>query len=156
MLYNASLWLHIIGISLMAGTTVVDFMLTQRFWTIYNSHPQEGILAKRMTDRIRSLITAGILLILISGVGMMIATRGAFGTMLWFRIKMILVFIVIVNGVVIGRRLGLQLKRVLVPVGHQLPDAPSLSALRRGLNVFHISQLILFLMIFLLSTFKFN
>ena len=156
MLYNACLWLHIIGISLMAGSTVVDFMLTRKFWAIYHLQPQEGILARKITARVSSLIMAGIIIILISGIGMMVATRGVFGSMLWFRIKMILVLVVIANGIVMGRRLGLQLKKVLVPAGHQLPDELSLMPLRKGLNRFHISQLILFLIIFLLSTFKFN
>lgn len=156
MLFNASLWFHIIGISLLAGATIVDFMLTRKFWVIYDKHPADGIVARSLTDRVPALIVSGIVLILLSGVGMMIATRGVFDTMLWFRIKMVLVLVVILNGVLVGRRLTAQLKRVLVPVSHSLPDPLALRRVRRDLNLFHIFQLTLFLIIFLLSTFKFN
>ena len=70
---------------------LVDFILTRKFWTFYAKDPQQGILVKQMTNRLPLLIIAGIILILLSGVGMMAATNGVFDTMLWFRVKMILV-----------------------------------------------------------------
>lgn len=156
MLYNTSLWFHITGICLMAGVTVVDFILTKKFWTVYAKNPQQGILVKQMTNRLPLLIIAGIVLILLSGVGIMAATNGVFDTMLWFRIKMVLVLFVILNSVINGRRLGGQLNRLLASGISQSPNEQPLSRLRKGLNGFYISQLILFFIIFFLSTFKFN
>jgi uncharacterized membrane protein len=156
MLYNTSLWFHITGICLMAGVTVVDFILTKKFWSVYAKNPQQGILVKQMTNRLPLLIIAGIVLILLSGVGIMAATNGVFDTMLWFRIKMVLVLFVILNSVINGRRLGGQLNRLLASGIAQSPNEQPLSRLRKGLNVFYISQLILFFIIFFLSTFKFN
>ena len=156
MLYNTSLWFHITGICLMAGVTVVDFILTKKFWTVYAKNPQQGILVKQMTNRLPLLIIAGIVLILLSGVGIMAATNGVFDTMLWFRIKMVLVLFVILNSVINGRRLGGQLNGLLASGISQSPNEQPLSRLKKGLNVFYISQLILFFIIFFLSTFKFN
>lgn len=150
MLFSTSLWLHIIGISLMAGVTVADFVLTRKFWTLYAHNPQEGILVRKISSRLPVLIIAGTLLILISGVGMMIATHGVFDTFLWFRIKMGMVLLVILNAIIFGRRQQAKLGKLLQQ------EAPSLTGIRKNLNIFHITQLVLFAIIFLLSTFKFN
>ena len=156
MLYNTSLWFHITGICLMAGVTVVDFILTRKFWVFYARDAQQGILIKQATNRLPLLIIAGILLILLSGVGMMAATNGVFDTMLWFRIKMILVLLVILNSIINGRRLAGQLNRLLASGISESVDEQPLNRIRKGLNLFHISQLILFFFIFFLSAFKFN
>ena len=150
MLFNTSLWLHIIGISLMAGVTVADFVLTRKFWALYAHNPQEGILVRKITNRLPVLIIAGTLLILLSGVGMMIATHGVFDSFLWFRIKMGMVLLVILNAIIFGRRQQTRLNKLL------LQETPSLSGIRKNLNTFHITQLVLFAIIYLLSTFKFN
>lgn len=150
MLFNTSLWFHIIGISLMAGVTVADFVLTRKFWALYAHNPQEGILVRRISDKLPVLIIAGTVLILLSGVGMMIATRGAFDAFLWFRIKMGIVLLVILNAIIFGRRQHTQLNKLL------LQEQPSLSGIKRNLNIFHVTQLTLFAVIYLLSTFKFN
>lgn len=156
MLFNTSLWLHITGITLLAGTTVVDFVLTRKFWAFYARDRQEGILVRKMSDKLPLLVVAGIVLILLSGVGMMAATRGVFDTMLWFRIKMALVLLVILNGVLIGRRLNAKLNRLLVVTAPQVADQQSLSQVKKNLNLFHLVQLTLLFTIFFLSAFKFN
>lgn len=156
MLYTTSLWFHITGICLMAGVTVVDFILTKKFWTLYAKDPQQGIVIKQATNRLPLLIIAGMLLIILSGVGMMVATNGVFDTMLWFRIKMVLVLFVILNSIINGRRLGGQLNRFLASGISPSADEQPLNRIRKGLNQFHISQLILFFIIFFLSAFKFN
>jgi hypothetical protein len=155
MLFNASLWVHIIGITLLAGTTVVDFLLTRKFWVIYARDRQEGILVRKMSDRLPLLIGVGMLLLLLSGVGMMVVFHSVFGAMLWFRIKIVLVLLVLLNGV-LGRRQGAKLNRLLMTSVSQPADERSLDRTRKNMNLFHIIQLTLLLVIFFLSAFKFN
>lgn len=150
MLFNTSLWFHIIGISLMAGVTVADFVLTRKFWAYYEKNPQEGILVRKISNKLPVLIIAGTILILLSGVGMMIATHGVFDSFLWFRIKMVLVLLVILNAIIFGRRQNALLNKLLTQ------QAPELNGIKKNLNTFHITQLVLFAIIYLLSTFKFN
>ncbi|NII26578.1 hypothetical protein HB364_15930 [Pseudoflavitalea sp. X16] len=156
MLFNASLWLHIIGITLLAGTTVVDFILTRKFWAFYARDPQEGILARKMLDRLPILIGVGTGLILLSGVGMMAVFHTVFGAMLWFRIKIVLVVLVILNAVLFGRRQGARLNRLLMADAPQPADQQSLEQIRKNMNLFHLTQLTLLFIIFFLSAFKFN
>lgn len=153
MLFPTALLFHITGICLMAGATVADFILSRRFWALYARDRQQGIQAKKISDQLPRLIIAGIILILLSGVGMMAATNGLFGTMLWFRIKIVLVVLVILNGVLNGRRLGVKLNKLLAL---QPINELSLQQVRKKINLFYVSQLALFFIIFLLSAFKFN
>ena len=156
MLFNASLWLHIIGITLLAGTTVVDFVLTRKFWAFYAINPQEGILVKKMLNRLPALIGIGTGLVLLSGIGMMAVFHTVFGAMLWFRIKIVLVLLVILNAILFGRRQGARLNRLLIAGASQPADQQSLDQIRRNMNLFHLTQLTLLLIIFFLSAFKFN
>jgi hypothetical protein len=156
MIYHASLWFHIIGITLLAGTTVVDFVLTRKFWAFYAKDNQAGILVRKMSDKLPILIAAGIVLILLSGVGMMVYMHMVFGAMLWFRIKMALVLLVILNGALVGRRQDAKLNRLLASGATQPAYEQSLDQVKKSLNRFHITQLTLFFIIFFLSAFKFN
>jgi len=156
MIYHASLWFHIIGITLLAGTTVVDFVLTRRFWTFYAKDNQAGILIRKLTDKLPLLIVAGIVLTLLSGVGMMTILHAVVGAMLWFRIKMGLVLIAILNGIIVGRRLNTRLNKLLVSAGTQSANEGTLNQVKKNLQLFHLTQLTIFFIIFFLSAFKFN
>ena len=104
----------------------------------------------------RLLPRIGILLLILSGVSMMALTNGVFGEQIWFRIKFGLVLLIITHGIVMGRRQMTNLKKFLAreTIGGQV-DAQLLK-IKAGLNRFHIIQISLFIIIFVLSIFKFN
>lgn len=156
MIYHVSLWLHIIGITLLAGTTVVDFVLTRRFWAFYAKDNQAGVLVRKMTDKLPLLIVAGIVITLLSGIGMMTILHAVVGAMLWFRIKIGLVLIVILNGIIVGRRLNTRLNKLLVSAGPRSANEGSLNQVKKSLRLFHLTQLTIFFIIYFLSAFKFN
>lgn len=156
MIYHVSLWLHIIGITLLAGTTVVDFVLTRRFWAFYAKDNQAGVLVRKMTDKLPLLIVAGIVITLLSGIGMMTILHTVVGAMLWFRIKIGLVLIVILNGIIVGRRLNTRLNKLLVSAGTPSVNEGSLNQVKKNLHLFHLTQLTIFFIIYFLSAFKFN
>lgn len=156
MIYQTSLWFHIIGVTLLAGTTVVDFVLTRRFWAFYAKDNQSGIMVRKLTDKLPLLIVAGIILILLSGVGMMTILHTVVGAMLWFRIKMGLVLISILNGIVVGRRLNGRLNKLLATAGTGAANEQSLHQVKKNLQLFHLTQLTIFFIIFFLSAFKFT
>jgi hypothetical protein len=156
MIYHTSLWFHIIGITLLAGTTVVDFVLTRKFWAFYAKDNQAGILVRKLTEKLPLLIVAGIVLTLLSGVGMMTVLHAVVGAMLWFRIKIVLVLIAILNGIIVGRRLNSRLNKLLVSAGTQSAKEGSLNQVKKNLQLFHLTQLTIFFIIFFLSAFKFN
>ncbi|HZY35811.1 MAG TPA: hypothetical protein VFE53_04140 [Mucilaginibacter sp.] len=155
-LYHLALVTHIVALTMIAGTTLVDYVIFKQFWKQLAIDGRNGVVINEATSKFPLLFGVGFLLIIVSGVYMMYVTNGAFGEQIWFRIKFALVIIILINGVVVGRRQGLKLRKLLAGElpGKKIGD--ELAKVRRNLNVFHNSQLLLLLAIFTLSVFKFN
>jgi len=152
--YHLALVTHITGFTMMAGITLADFVTTKQFWKQYANDKPKAIAINNAMAQFPKFFGIGIILLILSGVAMMAITNGAFGEQLWFRIKFGLVILIIVNGLAIGRRQGTKLRKLLAP-GNESTDAKFLKVKSR-LNWFHISQITLFTIIFVLSVFKFN
>ena len=141
---------------MIAGTTLVDYVIFKQFWKQLAVDGRNGLAINQATSKFPILFGLGFILIIISGVYMMYVTHGAFGEQTWFRIKFGLVIIILINGLVVGRSQGSKLTKFL---SGELPDKnmeDELLKIRRNLSMFHTSQLALFLVIFILSVFKFN
>lgn len=153
--YHLALVAHITGLTIMAGATVADAVITRQFWKSYLEDKSRALGINQAMLKIPVLFGTGILLLVLSGVAMMAMTGGAYGEQFWFRIKFGLVILIIVNGLAVGRRLGSRLRKLLAAETEGVPAA-GLLPIREKLNVFHAVQLTLFLIIFVLSVFKFN
>lgn len=155
-IYHLSLVTHIIGLTLMAGTTLVQYIIFKKFRKLVETDHSKGITILDSTSRLPMLLGIGIILLILSGVSMMAITHGAFGEQIWFRIKFGLVIIIIINGLAIGRRQGIKLRKLLdEKVSGNLIEARLLK-LENNIGYFHFIQLGLFLTVFVLSVFKFN
>jgi len=154
-LFHLALLTHIIGLTMMAGTTLVDYMITKQFWPQLNADRQKGLAIYNTMAKFRKLLAIGILLLIISGVTMMYTTHGVFGEQIWFRIKFGFVIVIIINGLAIGRRLGRKLGKALAEEASATNEAKLLK-LKSNINTFILSQLTFFIIIFTLSAFKFN
>ena len=155
-IYHMALVGHIVGLTLMAGTTMADYIAFKQFWKQMATDRLKGLATREATSKFPMLIGIGILLLIISGITMMAITHGAFGEQIWFRIKFGLVLIIIINGLAVGRRQGVKLNKIL---SEEMPDqnrAAILPKMQRNIRLFHTVQLTLFISIFVLSVFKFN
>lgn len=155
-MYNTVLVAHIIGLTMVAGTTLVDYITTRYFWKQYAIDKRNGITIQQTISKFQFLPGIGLFLLIISGVGMMALTRGVFGEQVWFRIKFGLVIIIIINSLAVGRRQGSKLRKLLLAedsTGN--PDAKLLK-IKNNLRWFHIIQITLLIIVFVLSAFKFN
>jgi len=139
---------HIIGLTLAAGTTFISFLVNRRFWKFYGTEKAKALTLMELANRFPRVIGIGIGLLLLSGFYMMYLTKGVFAGQLWFRIKIVLVLLVIANSFV-AKALG---KRVKVMVAEE----GSIGGLQRKVMAFYLVQLILFLTIFVLGVFKFT
>lgn len=164
-LYQIALVTHIIGLTLMAGTTVVDFIMVKQFWKHYAHDSSKAITIHEAGSKFPALFGVGIILLILSGITMMGVTRGVFGEQIWFRIKFGLVILIIINGLALGRRLGSKLKKLLMQERPNTQVGASVSQenrnddllkVKNNLNWFHLSQFAFFIIIFVLSVFKFN
>jgi hypothetical protein len=155
-IYHISLVTHIVGLTMMAGTTFVDYVLFKQFWKQLAINEAKGLAINEAMSKLPILFGLGITLLIISGVSMMAITHGVFGEQIWFRIKFGLVIIIIINGLAVGRRLGLKLRKILSEKASEKNVEEKLFKVKSSLSLFHISQMALFITIFVLSVFKFN
>lgn len=152
-LFPALLMLHLTGLVFMAGTTLVDYLAYLSLWRSFNQNERPQALLEVM-NKFRGLIGIGAATLVLSGIGMMILTKGVFGEQLWFRIKFGLVVLIILNGLLVGRRQGTKLRRALAISGLVFTD--EIQHIKSRLGRFHLLQLLLFLLIIFFSAFKFN
>ena len=143
--------LHITGFTIMAGTIVADFALNRRVGKYLISDRSRAATMLESTGGFARLITMGAALLLLTGIGMVIVYKGTIAHALWFRIKMILVVLVALNGSLILRKQGDRLKALLAGNGSN----NQILSLKQNMTVFHVIELLLFLIIFILSVFQF-
>jgi uncharacterized membrane protein SirB2 len=147
-LFPLCLLAHIIGLTLAAGTTVISFLVNRRFWKFYDTDKVKAVTMMELGTRFPRIIGIGIGLLLVSGIYIMYLTKGAFAGQLWFRIKIVLVLVVIANSFV-GKALAKRVKATMAAEG-------SIGGFHGKITAFYLVQLFLFLAIFVLGTFKFT
>jgi hypothetical protein len=151
-LYHIALITHIVGITIMAGTTLVEYLLSKHFWKLYSSDRSRAITSNEDGFNFHLLVDIGVVLVILSGVTMLIIFQGVFAKQIWFQIKIGLIIIIAINGSVVGRRQDVKLKRLI----SQENRKEDLMKVKHRLDLFYNSQLCMFLIIFTLSVFKFN
>jgi hypothetical protein len=154
LVYDLAKVLHIAGIVAAAGISLIDFILFRQFWTIYERHTGEGIVIERVLLRLQRVMAIGMMLIIVSGVMMMFYLHAVWGQQLWFRIKMGLLLLVIVNGLAFRRRLGNRIHARVTAEANGLWVHEG--SLRANITAVQGVQLLLFMIIFTLSIFKFS
>ena len=153
--YHTALVLHIIGLSMLAGTTLADYILTKQLWKQYETDKSKGLAINQVRAKFALMFGIGFLLLIISGVTMMGITSGVFGEMLWFRIKFGLLILIIINGLTVGRRQSTKLRKLLSAEAAGTNVDAQLLKVKVNTSWFHVSQMVIFIIIFVLSVFKF-
>ncbi|MES2429053.1 MAG: hypothetical protein V4560_18875 [Bacteroidota bacterium] len=154
MLYPTFLTLHLAALTVMAGTTLVDFVTFKIFWKLFDHKKEASADLLQLMNRLPRLLGIGAAVIITTGICMMALTHGVYGEQLWFRIKFALVIILILNGLLVGRRQGMRLRKLLNDDAADITGG--ISKVRSNLSRFHLVQLTIFLIIIFLSVFKFN
>ena len=163
-LLNLYLLLHITGFTIMAGAVLADFSLSTRVNRYLSTDKGRALILLEASAGLAPLIGAGALLLILTGTGMVIELKSAVTQAMWFRIKMPLVLLVVLNGTVMARPATLRLKKLLLdlpesgdrqPSGSSTPATAGIGQLRNRRTAIYILQLLLFVAIFILSIFKF-
>src|ERR1700744_141913 len=139
---NLDLVLHITGFTMMAGTILADFAVSRRLDKYILSDKAKAITILDTTAGFGRLIGIGAGLLILTGLAMVSIFKGGVTQMLWFKIKTVLVLLVILNGTLILQRGTKTLKTLL------LSDDPRsnnrISTLKARLTIFHSLELLLF------------
>ena len=96
-IFQGFLLLHLIGVILFAGMTTADYVAFRQFWKQYGNDRTKAATLLQAMAGFPVLMRIGIIVIILSGVGMMALTHGVFGEQTWFRIKFGLVLLLILN-----------------------------------------------------------
>jgi hypothetical protein len=152
-LYNIALVAHIMGIALAAGATVFDFVIVSIHWQNHSRSILDSFVSENILNKVSRLIGAGMLLIIVSGITMMVFLHGVWGQQTWFQIKMLILAAIIVNAIGFRRTLGTRFKKLLVA---DTVAPHELQSVLRNIRIVQVAQMILFVIIFVLSVFKFQ
>lgn len=154
--YNAALVLHIVGLTIMAGTTFIDFIAFRAFSKAYPADSVQSVVLENYLYRLQRFLGIGMLLILISGITMMAKLHEVWGAQLWFRIKMGVLLLIIINGLGLRRMLGTRLKKIIANDTSAIVASEKWSSIKKNFTIVQIAQMLLFIIIYTLSVFKFN
>ena len=153
LLLNTGLVLHICCITLMVGMTIAGFTTYRQLFILLAKDKNNASPLIATAGLFSKLQMVGGLLIVVGGVMMMIAFHGLITGQLWFKIKLSLLLLLILNMPLIFRPGSILLRRFLDAAD---PEQADLAKARQLLNRFHIVQFLIFLGIFILSVFRFN
>jgi len=154
---KSGLVLHITGIVVMVGTLFASFLVYRQFWKLFTSEKDKAAVLFNIISRFQVAQMIGGALVITGGIIMMIAFHGVLMHAAWFKIKMTMLLLIILNAAFVARPAVLQLKQLLVPVQTGEAEAQfNMLAVKRKITVFYALQFIFFLAIFILSAFQFN
>jgi hypothetical protein len=146
--------LHLTGLTLMAGTTVAEFITFKNFAKMYDSERQRSLSLLELIKKLSMLLGLGAALLILSGIGLFIVTGDVFIHQIWFKIKLMLILILILNGFLVGGKQELKLKSSINANDTQYNEQIKQSIL--NLKIFYQVQMGIFFVIIILSIFKFN
>jgi len=137
----------------MAGTTMIDYVTFRTFLDKAGSNYRTSPGLLPMMAQYGTFVRAGGAVLLISGAVMLMLSPGVWQQG-WFRVKIALVVLLILNGTVVGNRNGVAFRKMAV---ENTSDFLQRSAdIGATLNRFYITQLGLFFLIILISAVKFD
>jgi hypothetical protein len=146
--FRILLALHIIGIIVMAGTTVVDYMTFKTFCKLADQRDDRSVGLLSVMSKFGILVRTGAGMIILTSIGLVILSKDILQQP-WFRLKLVLVTGLFLHGMLVGNPHGMRFRSLVAKNdGHLLQE---IASERASLDRFYIVQLALFLVIVLLS-----
>jgi hypothetical protein len=155
-IYKAALVAHVVGITVMAGATFVDFAMFSQLRKAIRKDKARGLIIEELMQRLQRFMGIGMAVIILSGVAMMAYLHQVWGQQTWFRVKMGFLLLIIINGLGLRRLLGNKLKKLMMTDMSTAGSSAQFHGLKRRLTAVQILQMTFFIIIFVLSVFKFN
>jgi hypothetical protein len=151
MIIRFLLAIHISGLVVMAGTTVIDYVTFRTFLESSDQGKKESRSLLPLMSKYGAMVRAGGAILLVSGLAMWALSDGVW-QQLWFKIKIALVILLILNGALIGNKNGVAFRKMITENASDFTEQSF--EVRKVLNRFYISQLFLFSLIILASSTK--
>lgn len=152
---QTGLLLHIIGLTILVGTTLSSYVLQKQFRKEYKDK-QRGLALMQSITKLRHLSGMGLGLQILSGVMMLAATGGGYGQQLWFKIKMMLVILIIGTTLALNRTMQNRLYKLWLDEVLDGSKDRQIVKMAVRFNYVQLFLLAFFMIIFILSVFRFN
>ena len=145
--------LHIAGIIIMAGTTMIDYLTYKTFWNFAEQGDARSVSLLPLMAKYGAFVRTGAVIIILTGIAILLLKKEIW-KQLRFKIKMGLVLLLIVNGVLVGNKQGHKLRETVV--AHAPDFMQHTITIRESMDRFYPIQLTLFFLIILISVIKFD
>jgi hypothetical protein len=148
------LLLHLAGFALLAGTVLANYLVSLQCWKYVDTNKPKALainVSILTLDRVTAI--SGIITVF-SGILMVLILHGTVLAQLWFRIKMLVLVLIILNNAIVARRQSLKLNSFLARQ-HDINTIDP-AEIRLNLSRYFIVQFVLLFAILILSVFKFN
>lgn len=146
--------LHLSGLTLMAGTIVTAFFTFRAFVNRLKIKSEGSTELLKLLLNLAPIKGIGGILLILSGIGLTLITRGVFLHMLWLQLKLFLVMLLALNEILIGNR---QLKNLKTAFFENIPNGSTvIKTTVSKITVFYTVQILLFLVIIVMAVFKFS
>jgi len=146
--------LHIAGIVIMAGTTMIDYLTFKTFCQFTDTGDDRAIGLIPLMAKFGAFVRTGAITLILTGSALLIMDKGAIWGEIWFKIKLALLIAVIVNGIFIGNKQGHQLRATVM--AHTTDISRYTAHIRDSLSRFYPIQLTLFFLLILVSMLRSN
>lgn len=153
-LLQICLVVHLVGLALMAGTTAAEYITFKTFRKTPDNEKDKAMGLLKLMEKLSSLMSLGAALLVISGTGLLVITGGVFFHQFWFKVKLVLIVMLILNGFLVGGRQHTKLKKGMSENGGYFTS--QLEVAISKLRVFYGVQMAIFCTIIVLAVFKFN
>ncbi len=179
---HLGIFLHIVGIVALSAGSVGTLVTDNALWSNLKSSPSQAAAAGRMGLRFSLFAQIGLAILLLSGILLLVSRNWFYLGEIWLIIKLALFALMLLNGIFVSRPANDLLMELLpnwlavngatpslivasaVLQGKSLPEPKYNRAeldsmflqLRKRLELFYVSQNIMFGIVLILATFKFN
>jgi hypothetical protein len=150
--YLLSLFAHLLGFSMLAGTIITTVFTSRQFWKTAAIDKMKAAAMLEGGTAFPIIMGVGMLLLILSGMSLLRINHGTFAEQTWFRIKMLLMVLLIINGFIGRRIMGRAVPLVISPQA----DVEKLGVLKARVMWLNVLQLAILLTVLILAVFKFN
>jgi len=138
-----------IGIVMIAGSFLGLYFIQHQFWKLVDTDISKSGALLPLMKTLPIVIQLGVLVQIISGIALLHSRSWTFWGQNWLYLKIILVVIAVLNGILVGKKLG---GKIAMQVFSPAPDRAALVVLKGKMRTFNAIQLILVLAILFLAT----
>jgi len=155
MLFSIGLFIHIIGITFIAGGSLGGLVLENQIWKSLPTSPEKVRVLGPLMPKYPVIIQAGTLLMLVSGLVMLGALGWSIASQGWFIAKMLLVVALVLNGLLVAKPNGIKLRALIPRLMKGEPVTLEIAKVKRTMTLFHLSEMTMLLLVYLLAVFRF-